>query len=125
LVVSTFSDFHREGLYFVSLLRQLGYRARLHYLPDPSSYFDALSKTPTAQAGLFGLLGTTLAVDMLSTVGCRSGPENPAHFCDPRIDAQVARLTKEQPSTAAAKLAATIDQEIVDHAPWVPRFTPR
>ncbi len=84
-----------------------------------------LAKTPTAQAGLFGWFGNRLAVDMLSTIGCRYGSENPAHFCDPRIDAQIARLTTEQPSAGAAKLAATIDREIVDRAPWVPLFTPR
>jgi ABC-type oligopeptide transport system substrate-binding subunit len=61
---------------------------------------------------------------MLSTVGCRFG-SNYAHFCDRRIDAEVARLDKEQPSPAAAELAARIDREIVDRAPWVPLLTPR
>lgn len=125
VVVWGFSDFHREALYFVALLRQLGYQAQLHYVPDATAYFDALTKTPNVQAGLFGWLGNTLAVDILSTVGCKFGSGNPAHFCAPRIDAQVARLQKEQPSPSAAKLAATIDREIVDQAPWVPLFTPR
>lgn len=69
-------------------------------------------------------MGTPSAIDILSSVGCRYA-QNPAHFCDPRIDAQMARLAKEQPSPEAAKLAATIDREIVDRAPWVPLFTPR
>jgi peptide/nickel transport system substrate-binding protein len=125
VVVWTFSSFHGEGLYFVALLRQLGYRAQLHYVPDLAGYFDALAKTPTAQAGLFGWFSGRLPADILTTVGCRFGLENPAHFCNPRIDAQVARLTKERPSPRAAKFAASIDREVVDQAPWVPLFTPR
>jgi YVTN family beta-propeller protein len=125
VVVWTFDYFHPEAPYLVALLRQLGYRARLHYIPDISRYFDTLGKTPGAQAGFAAWFGGTLAVDTLSTVGCRYGSNNWAHFCNRKIDAQVARLTNEQPSPAASKLAATIDRELVDQAPWVPLFTPR
>ena len=40
---------------------------------------------------------------------------------------QVARLKREEPSNPAgtAALAAAIDREITDQAPWVPLFTPR
>jgi ABC-type transport system substrate-binding protein len=61
-----------------------------------------------------------LAVDMLGSVGCRY-PDNYAHFCDPRIDAQDEPLDP----AGTAKLAATIDREVTDAAPWVPLFTPR
>jgi YVTN family beta-propeller protein len=125
VVVWTFSFFHGEGLYVVALLRQLGYHARLHYVPDLAGYFDALEKTPSAQAGIAGWFSIAHPAGVLYTLGCRFGPDNQAHFCDPRIDAQVARLAKEQPSPTAAKLAAKIDREIVDQAPWVPLFTPR
>ena len=52
---------------------------------------------------------------------------NPAHFCDHHVDAQVARLAKREPADPAgtAALAAEIDREITDQAPWVPLFTPR
>ena len=42
-------------------------------------------------------------------------------------DAQLAHLTKDEPSDPAgtAKLAATIDREVTDAAPWIPLFTPR
>jgi hypothetical protein len=68
---------------------------------------------------------TSLAADMLVTVRCRN-PDNHAHFCDPGIDAQIAQLTKDEPSdpSGTAKLAATIDREVTDAAPWVPLFTP-
>jgi len=126
LYVWSLFAFHRESQYFVALLRQLGYRARLHYIADATAYFAALDKTPSAQAGFFGWFGNTLAVDVLGTVGCHFR-SNPAHFCDPHIDAQLARLAKEEPADPAGTtgLAAAIDREITNKAPWVPLFTPR
>jgi peptide/nickel transport system substrate-binding protein len=125
VVVRAFGNWRGEGEYIVALLRQLGYRARLLYIHDLARSAAALKKTPGAQAGIFGWFGSPVAVDMLSTVGCRFGWTNAAHFCDRRIDAQVAALGRQQPSPAAAKLAARIDREIVDRAPWVPLLTPR
>lgn len=51
---------------------------------------------------------------------------NMGHFCDPRIDAQIARLAREEPQDPAgtSALAATVDRELTDLAPWVPLFTP-
>jgi YVTN family beta-propeller protein len=126
IVVWSFSYFHRESQYFVSLLKQLGYRARLHYIPDIADYFSALARTPTAQAGFYGWFGESLAVDALGSVGCHYAP-NPAHFCDRHVDAQLAQLAAREPVDPAGtvRLAAAIDREITDRAPWVPLFTPR
>ena len=54
-------------------------------------------------------------------------PPNWAHFCDPRVDAQVKRLAAEQARdpTAGKALAEKIDRELDAKAPWVPLFTPR
>jgi hypothetical protein len=54
-------------------------------------------------------------------------PSNWAHFCDRRFDADVKPLTAHQANSpaAGAALAARLDQEMVDRAPWVPLFTPR
>jgi ABC-type transport system substrate-binding protein len=51
---------------------------------------------------------------------------NSGHFCDPRIDAQIARLARDEPMDPAGttSLAATVDRELTDAAPWVPLFTP-
>jgi ABC-type transport system substrate-binding protein len=127
IVVWSFDYFHAESQYFVSLLRELGYRARLHYVADIGAYFDTLSETPSAQAGFFGWFGLALAVDTFSTLGCNAGAENPAHFCDRQIDTQVARLAKQEPADPAgtAGVAAAVDREITNQAPWVPLFTPR
>jgi peptide/nickel transport system substrate-binding protein len=126
VVVWSTGYFGRESRYLVSLLKQLGYRAQLHYIPDINAYFAALG--PDVQAGFAGWFGAPLAVDMFSGLECSGqGQSNWAQFCDHRIDAQVERLRTEEPADPAgtAALAATIDRELTDAAPWVPLFTPR
>jgi YVTN family beta-propeller protein len=126
IVVWTFPFFGREGHYLVSLLRGLGYRAELREFPDKATYFAALNRNPGVQAGLAGWFGGLSAVDTLLTLRCRLAV-NWARFCDPSFDRRVRRLTAEQASdpAAGADLAARLDREIVDRAPWVPLFTPR
>ena len=126
IVVWTFPFFGKEGRYFVSLLGRLGYRAQLKELEDDGTYFATLNRTPSVQAGLAGWFGFQLAADTFETLSC-TFPQNWARFCDPRFDAQVRRLAAEQANdpAAGAALAARIDREIVDRAPWVPLFTPR
>jgi YVTN family beta-propeller protein len=126
VVVWTFPYFGNEGRYFVSLLRRLGYRAQLKEISDGGRYFPALERTPSVQAGFGGWFGEVVAADTFETLKCHFA-DNWARFCDPRLDAQVRRLALEEASdpTAGAALAAKIDREIVDQAPWVPLFTPR
>jgi YVTN family beta-propeller protein len=127
VVVWSFVYFHRESQYLVSLLRQLGYRASLHYIPDIGAYFDALGRTPSAQASFGGWFGGgQLAVDWLDLLECSDTLNDPAHFCDPRIDAQLATLARNEPANPAGTtaVAAAIDRELTDLAPLVPLFTP-
>lgn len=126
VVLWAFPDFVSEARYVVGVLDRLGYPARVHEIPDSSRYFDVLQKTPAAQAGMFGWFGALLAVDNFATVECSYQP-NPAHFCDHRIDAQIDRLAVTEPTDPGATrdLAAEIDREITDEAPWVPLLTPR
>jgi YVTN family beta-propeller protein len=123
--VWTTSYFRGEGLYLVRLLRRLGFRPRLHDVPELARYFQELFATPGAQAGLAAWFGAPHAHDILSLFTCRSSTQNPSHFCDPRIDADVARLAKQVPSPESTRLAARIDHAIVDRAPIVPLYTPR
>jgi len=127
IVVWSFATFYDESVYFVSLLRELGYRARLHYIPDVAGYFAALERTPSAQAGFDGWFGVQLAVDMFVDLSCQSGGSNPAHFCDRRLDLKVARLTNEEPADPAGTvgLAAALDRAYTDAAPWIPVLSPR
>jgi YVTN family beta-propeller protein len=122
VVVWTTSYFHREGVYLVALLRQLGYPARLHYVPDLARYFGLVQRAPNVQAAFGGWFGAPHALDILGLFVCGL---NYGHFCDRRIDAEVARLAHGQPAPAYARLAARIDRELVDRAVVVPLFTPR
>lgn len=126
IVVWTFPFFGKEGTYLVSLLRRLGYRVQLKVLEDLETYFATLNRTPSAQAGLVGWFGVQVAADLFGTLRCHSSG-NWAHFCDSRLDRQARRLATQQTSDAGggAALAARLDREIVDLAPWVPLFTPR
>jgi YVTN family beta-propeller protein len=128
IVVWSPAEFKREAEYTVALLRQLGYRARLHNVPSWPVYAAALNRTPSAQAGfLTWFYSPGLAVDALGTVGCRWEEDNWTRFCDPRFDARVARLAEREPAdpTGTLDVAAALDREITNRAPWVPLYTPR
>jgi peptide/nickel transport system substrate-binding protein len=127
ITVWTWSPFFgKESRYLVSLLHRLGYRPQLRTFADLGTYANTLKRTPSVQAGIIGWFGTLVAADMFSSVSCRLA-SNWAHFCDPRIDAQVKRLAAEQARdpTAGKALAEKIDRELDAKAPWVPLFTPR
>jgi ABC-type transport system substrate-binding protein len=117
--------FGKESRYLVSLLHRLGYRPQLRSFADAGTYANTLDRTPSVQAGILGWFGYQVAADIFSTLSC-GNVSNWAHFCDPRVDAQVKRLAAEQARdpTAGARLAERIDRELDAKAPWVPLFTP-
>ncbi len=125
VVLWTFADYAADATYLAGVLDQLGYPTSVHETADLGNYLDALNATPNVQAGMFGWFGDPLAVDMLTTVTCDFVP-NPAHFCEPTIDAHISQLAALQASDPfdARSQAASIDREITDQAPWVPLFTP-
>jgi peptide/nickel transport system substrate-binding protein len=120
------ADYDQEGRAFSDVLNQLGYRSTVHEIPHATAYFDALEKAPNAQAGVFGWFDASLAWDSLSVLTC-DFDFNPAHFCDPRLDADIDQLGRTEPTDpeAASSLAERIDQQITDQAPWVPLFNPQ
>ena len=122
--------------YVVSVLGQLGYRASLRTVENPTAYWGVLGDSRDGvQAGFFSWYQDypepSDFINPLLT--CSSFlPDSPynvntAEFCDPQIDAQDQQaLTLEHTDpAAAANLWAAIDHEIVDQAPWVPLYTPR
>ena len=105
VVVWSWNYFHAESEYFVSLLRQLGYRARLHYISD--------------------------AGDLLRRAG--QGDECPGRVH--RLVRRPARRRLARPARVLGHgerfrgilrytLAASIDRELTNEALFVPLFTP-
>ena len=125
VVVWTFPFLGKEGRYVAALLGKLGYRASVKELPDLPTYFGTIAKVHP-QAGLAGWIGLQLPDDVFATLSC-GAQENWAEFCDRGIDAQARRLRREEAenSSAAPSLAARIDRELVDQAPWVALFNPK
>ena len=125
------------GRYLVSVLDKLGYRASLHVVPGNGIAYGrrVFDSRQRAQIGWFSWYQDYPAPsDFIRTLlTCQSFlPDNPgnnnvAEFCDHRIDAQVTQALALQPHdpSAAWKLWARIDHEIVGQAPWVPVYNPR
>jgi peptide/nickel transport system substrate-binding protein len=114
-----------NGAYFVSMLRSLGYNARLKLVPHRGSTWR-----PDRQAGVGGASEDfPSANDFFSpTFSCRAyQPARPdqnynvAAFCNRHIDAEMARARALQTSDrpAASRLWAEIDRELTLQAPWV------
>jgi peptide/nickel transport system substrate-binding protein len=124
--------------YFVSVLRSLGYRARLKVVPsgNPNSYLSVLSDSRRkVQAGITGWFADYLSPSNFfpQLLTCASyhprsaDNENVAGFCDPRIDDEIARSRSLQTTDpqAASQLWSKVDRDIVDQAPWVAVMNPR
>jgi peptide/nickel transport system substrate-binding protein len=106
--------------YFVGVLRDLGYRARLKLVTHaslhdpPASVFARIQLIPAAWGDTpQGFFRTWFACD---------GPNVHGWFCDRRLDrwmrrAQALKATRPR---AAAELWARIDRALVDRAAWVP-----
>ena len=116
----------RNGAYIVSVLRSLGYNARLKTIPHTAGS----TYTRHRQAGVGAVHADyPSANDFFAPVfTCRSyKPDRPkenanvAAFCNQHVDAQIARAGALQASDphAASQLWSTIDREITDQAPWV------
>lgn len=132
---SVFST-REAGSYVVSVLRTLGYRARLRFVDDGERYFRALSDSRRrVQAGVTGWIADYPAeAGFLSVqLTCEAfvprsvDNQNFAQFCDRKIDAEIARAQVLQTTDpqAASELWAQIDRRIVDRAPWVPLYNTR
>lgn len=119
----------RDAPYLVSVLSRLGYKTRLRLIPD-KTYFpttsDSRSKIQTAPAGWYAdypspsnFIPAQLSCAQYQAAS-RSN-HNVSAFCNPHIDALIARAGTLQTTDphAAAALWAKIDDKIVDQAPWV------
>jgi YVTN family beta-propeller protein len=128
-------DFIGLGRYTTSLLRDLGFRAKLRVSEDPGKHFDLVANSRT-RAQLFAvgwfadLPAPSNFLDFL--FGCDSFVPNDrfnsnyAELCDPRIDALIDRAYELQLSdpSAAGAAWADVDKAIVDTAAWLPVVNP-
>ena len=106
--------------YYASVLRELGYRARVRlvshaYLADPPpAVFRQIQLIPAAW-------GDTPAGFFTTWFSC-SGTNVHGDFCDHRVDREIAHaqaLAETQPRAANA-LWASLDHELVNRAVWAP-----
>jgi YVTN family beta-propeller protein len=114
------------GRYVVSVLQNLGYRARYRFAADPYPHADKLH----LQIGFYGWISdfATPAGFIPPALGCASYmPDNPqnqnlAEFCDPAIDREIAaaRALRASDPAAASRMWTRIDRRLTDRAPWVP-----
>jgi peptide/nickel transport system substrate-binding protein len=120
----------------VSVLRQLGFPARLRLISSGAGdYFPFVADSRNkVQAFFYGFIaGDASPASLLEAFSCSafrpadgSNNPNPAEFCDPSIDRLMSKarsIERSAPATANA-LWAQVDKRIVDAAPWVPLVTP-
>jgi YVTN family beta-propeller protein len=115
---------HRNGEYIVSVLRSLGYRARLRTVPHPG-----VTWRPDRQAGVGGWgwdfpAASNFFVPLFtcrSYTGKVSTNANWSELCNRHIDAEISHAAALQTvdPRAASRLWTKIDHEITDLAPWV------
>jgi len=115
---------HRNGAYIVSVLRSLGYKARLRTIQHAAPTWRA-----NRQAGVGGWAGDYPSASNFfrPLFTCRAYTTDPATntnitgFCNHRIDAAIARARAVQvnDAVAASRLWAAIDHQITDLSPWV------
>jgi peptide/nickel transport system substrate-binding protein len=123
------------GLYFVGLLKQLGYKATLQALSSDIQYpYIQNSKNHVQFAFSDWYQDYPAASDFLDILlGCGSihpnsnSSPNIAQFCDKSIQAKMdqASTTGITDPTAANKQWAQVDKEVTDQAPWVSMYNPK
>jgi len=123
------------GLYFVSLLNQLGYRASLKQLaPAVQDPLVKNSQNKVQMSFQVWYLDYPAASDFLNVLtGCGSfhpnsdANQNVAEFCNSKIQSDMSRALSAQLTNpnAANQLWARVDQEVTDQAPQIVMFNPK
>jgi peptide/nickel transport system substrate-binding protein len=117
---------HRNAAYLIPVLRSIGYKARVEYVPHDGRP----TWRPGRQAGVqgFGAGDFPSTDNVFLAFLCSSITTNPktngnyAGLCDRRLDAQVARAVSLETSNPAAAAGAwnRADRMLTDEAPWLP-----
>jgi ABC-type transport system substrate-binding protein/DNA-binding SARP family transcriptional activator/streptogramin lyase len=133
--VWTKSNHAVPGRLFAAVLRDLGYRTRLHVLSKKSEYYGAINRSGRVQIGWTGWIHDYASEGdfFTPTVSCAAmtGPSTPfvgnnfSKFCDHALDrlmASAERLQQTDPLAAAASWAR-IDRTVTESAAIVPYGT--
>jgi peptide/nickel transport system substrate-binding protein len=121
----------RPGSYFVSLLRRLGFHARLRVTPAHVDYFGVIGRPGSRkQIGVNGwiadYLSAAIMLDPLFACTARGDAraENASQVCAAGLDAAIGRARAAAPEDAPAAWAA-VDRRVVDLAAAVPLVNTR
>jgi peptide/nickel transport system substrate-binding protein len=121
----------RVGPYFVSLLHDLGFRARLRVIPAGVDYFAVIARRDSRkQMGVVGwvpdYLSAAIMLDPMFACAARGDArvDNISHVCAAGLDAAIRRARAAAPEDAPAAWAA-VDRRVVDLAATVPYVNPR
>jgi ABC-type transport system substrate-binding protein/DNA-binding SARP family transcriptional activator len=120
----------RVGAYFVSLLHDLGFRARLHTVPDVGYFPSIFRPESRAQMGLVGwsadYMSTSTFIEPVFGCPTRADPHpsNASHLCSARLTAAIRRAQSSAPEDAAKAWAAA-DRRVVELAAAVPYLNAR
>jgi ABC-type transport system substrate-binding protein/DNA-binding SARP family transcriptional activator/DNA-binding beta-propeller fold protein YncE len=131
VVVEIAKEWRRQGGdYFVSLLRDLGFRARLHAVGIGEYFANTFRPESRAQMGFLGwgadYMSASTFIEPVFGCATRADPHgsNASHLCSARLTAAIRRAQSSAPEDAAAAWAAA-DRRVVDLAPAVPYVNAR
>lgn len=121
------------GNYYVSVLRQLGYRASLHLVPGKEYWDQVLDPDVQIYGDRWSPDFPTSSNFFLPLISCAAlASANDSivfntRYCNPQVDKLIdAALVREQTDPAAARdLWAQVDRKVTDEAPWVAMVTPK
>jgi peptide/nickel transport system substrate-binding protein len=120
-----------QGRFMVSVLGSLGYRARLETV-DPDTYFDRVADPRVAaQTGYYtwvaGYPSTNDFIPPQFSCAASPGSGNFSNFCEPAIDALMARAgaVQVQDPAAATLLWQQVERSLLAQAPVVPAYNRR
>jgi peptide/nickel transport system substrate-binding protein len=123
-----------QARYMVSLLRSIGYRTKLHLDPNPQTYFPAVLNSRTrAQVGYYGWASdypseSGFIAPLFScgafVAGEVSATTNPAEFCDPALDRELAHAAavQAQDPPAAHALWRALERKLLLQSAYVPTY---
>jgi hypothetical protein len=120
----------RVGPYFVSLLQDLGFRARLHTVPDVGYFPSIFRPDSRAQMGFVGwsadYMSTSTFIEPVFGCPTRADPHrsNASHLCSATLSAAIRRAQSSAPEDAAEAWAAA-DRRVVKLAAAVPYLNAR